>query len=151
MKAKKVQSRKKWVSTMFFDSLEALMGLRNYIYFSIAAFFAFAIVAFFYPQNFEFIDRWISELVERTRDLTGIEMIAFIFFNNLQSAFFAIMLGFFLSLFPLIALFINGSVLGYVYSKVYAESGVSDFWLILPHGIFELPAIFIAFALGIKN
>jgi stage II sporulation protein M len=45
---------------------------------------------------------------------------------------------------------INGAVLGYVFSRVYVLYGASDFWRILPHGIFELPAIFIALGLGVK-
>jgi stage II sporulation protein M len=44
----------------------------------------------------------------------------------------------------------NGIVLGYVFSKLVDASKLTEFWRILPYGIFELPAIFISLALGIK-
>jgi stage II sporulation protein M len=44
----------------------------------------------------------------------------------------------------------NGIILGYVMKGVWIDSGISNFWRIFPHGIFELPAVFISLALGLK-
>jgi stage II sporulation protein M len=41
-------------------------------------------------------------------------------------------------------------VVGYVYSKAASVGGYGIIWQLLPHGIFELPAIFISLGLGVK-
>ena len=43
-----------------------------------------------------------------------------------------------------------GVVIGYVLNRVWQESGIRDIWKILPHGIFELPAVIIALGLGLR-
>ena len=59
-------------------------------------------------------------------------------------------MGVFFGIYPIIGIIGNGVVLGYVFSLVIAEEGIVSLWKILPHGIFELPAIFIALGLGLK-
>ena len=44
----------------------------------------------------------------------------------------------------------NGFILGFVSKLSVAEIGLFSLWKLLPHGIFELPAIFISFASGVK-
>jgi len=51
----------------------------------------------------------------------------------------------------LISCMLNGSILGYVMRITFENYGTAEFWRILPHGIFELPAIFISMALGLKT
>ena len=65
-------------------------------------------------------------------------------------AFSSIVFGILLGLIPIFYSITNGVILGYVFSKIYNLSGFSEFWRILPHGIFELPAIIISMALGLK-
>ena len=61
-----------------------------------------------------------------------------------------IFLGLFIGIFPLMATIQNGYILGFVGKAVVRAEGVLTLWRILPHGIFELPAIFIALGLGLK-
>ena len=56
------------------------------------------------------------------------------------------MLGFF----PVIFAIANGYVLGFVASATVEVQGISILWRLFPHGIFELPAIFISLGLGLK-
>jgi len=79
-----------------------------------------------------------------------LRMIGFIFTNNIQSGFMGMFFGFFLGIFPILATFANGYIVGYVSSSVISSSGIISLLSILPHGIFELPAIFISFGMGIK-
>ncbi|MEK6927702.1 MAG: stage II sporulation protein M [Nanoarchaeota archaeon] len=123
---------------------------RNYVYFSAGLFLVFALFGFFYSSHLVFLDEVLKGLIEKTKDLQGTKLIWFIFQNNLSSAFFTLFLGLFLAIFPLFNVGVNGVLLGYVFAKVYSVSGFSDFWRVLPHGIFELPAIFIAIGLGFK-
>ena len=77
-------------------------------------------------------------------------MIRFIFFNNVQSAFFGMIFGVLLGLFPVIFAITNGYVLGFVASVSVNAEGILILLRLFPHGIFELPAIFISLGLGLK-
>ena len=44
----------------------------------------------------------------------------------------------------------NGYVLGFVADKAVEARGVGVLWKLLPHGIFELPAIFISLGMGFR-
>ncbi|MBU1103593.1 MAG: stage II sporulation protein M [Nanoarchaeota archaeon] len=138
------------VKTQFKEAISYLKESTNYIYASVAIFFASSIAGFIFSTHLSFIDKLLAELIAKTQDLNTAEMVFFILQNNLQSSFFAILLGVFLGLFPLFAAISNGVVLGYVLSKTYEVAGFLSWWRLLPHGIFELPAIFISIGLGIK-
>ena len=88
--------------------------------------------------------------MEKTQDMSRYELIDFIFFNNLQSCFFGFLFGFFLGIFPIVIAILNGYVLGFVGKLAVEKGGISVLWSLLPHGIFELPAIFISLGIGLK-
>lgn len=123
---------------------------KDYIYISIILFFIFLILGFLNAPYLSFMDNILKELFEKTKDLGLKELTLFIFLNNLKSAFFSIILGIIFGIFPIINSIMNGLILGYVLAKSWAISGISDFWRILPHGIFELPAIFISLGIGLR-
>lgn len=80
-------------------------------------------------------------------------MFVFLFFNNAIKAVLFMFLGAFLGLLPLYVLFANGGVLGYVLQTASGSemSGVELFVKgILPHGIIELPALFLSCGYGIR-
>ena len=142
--------KKSGLKYYFNDGLKYIRESRKYIYTIIGIFFLFALFAFFIPGPFGFLNEMLKDLVDKTEGLNTAQITVFILNNNLQSAVFGFILGIFFGVFPIFNAVLNGSVLGYVFGKVYAISGFSDFWRILPHGIFELPAIFIALGLGLK-
>lgn len=126
---------------------------KNFIYLGILIFFAFVLLGLFVNLPVEIssqILNYFKELVDKTKDYTGGQMISFIFFNNLQASFLGMILGVFIGIFPLLNLFGNGFILGFAANLAIAQDGVGSLWRILPHGIFELPAIFIALGLGMK-
>jgi len=126
---------------------------RNFIYSVIGVFFVFLLIGFFIPTPTaisEQILKFIEELLQKTQDMGHFELISFIFFNNVQSSFFGMILGIFLGIFPLMAAIANGYLLGFVSSLVVNSEGVFILWRLFPHGIFELPAIFISLGLGLK-
>lgn len=113
-------------------------------------FIVLMVFAFLFSSFFSFLDIFLQELIKKTEGLSAGGLIEFILLNNARSAFFGIFLGIALGVFPVLHAIANGSILGYVFARVYQVSGFADFWRILPHGIFELPAIFIALGLGLK-
>lgn len=126
---------------------------RNFIYVIIGIFFFFTLVGFFIPAPgflSEQILEFIRELIEKTQAMGQGELIKFIFLNNLQSSFFGMIFGVFLGVFPLIVTVVNGYLLGFVALISVESGGFSVLLRLLPHGIFELPAIFISLGIGLK-
>ena len=78
------------------------------------------------------------------------EIITFIFLNNIQSSFTGMLFGIILGIFPIIAVIVNGYLVGFVSAKAVEVGGMSILLQLLPHGIFELPALFISLGLGLK-
>jgi len=132
------------------EGLSYLKDSLNYVYFAIFIFFVSGILGFIFSEKLTFIDAILSDLISQIQGLGPLGLIVFILLNNAQSALFSLILGLIFGIFPVFNAVANGAVLGYVMSSVYEISGFSQFWRILPHGIFELPAIFISLGLGIK-
>ena len=134
---------------IFNDSWDYVKEQKRFIYAVALIFFASAILGFAYAENLIFLDDLIKEIIEKTSDLDYIEMIWFIFSNNVTSSLFALFLGLFFGIFPLFNSLFNGTLLGYVYSKAIVFEGYFVIWRLFPHGIFELPAVFISLGLGL--
>lgn len=126
---------------------------REFIYSVALVFFIFAIIGFLFPPPGPILEKilaLIEELLEKTQDMSQPELISFIFFNNLQSSFFGIVLGIFLGFIPILFAISNGYLLGFVAAIAVSEGGFLTLWRVFPHGIFELPAVFISLGLGVK-
>lgn len=98
----------------------------------------------------ELIGRFIEEIVARTEGMSFFQLIIFILQNNITTAFVGLMLGIGLGLFPLFLSFLNGYVLGFVANLSVRAGGIASLWCLLPHGVFELPALIISLGLGLK-
>ena len=141
----------KFVYNNFKLSLEQIKGLKNYIWFASILFFCFALIGLLLPIFFqEQIINLIKELIEKTEGLSGLELVGFIMFNNIKSAFFAMIFGIFFAIIPFFISLVNGYVLGFVANKTVLIEGWLVLWRLLPHGIFEIPAIMISVALGLR-
>ncbi len=136
------------------ESWNYIKESRKYIYTIVALFFGFALIGLIFPVP-ELINTKLLEIikgiVDKTQGMSGLRLIGFIFLNNSQASLFGIVLGMLLGIFPLFASIFNGYLLGYVSKFVIAEGNFLSLWRLLPHGIFELPAVFISFGLGLRQ
>ena len=135
------------------DSWSYIKESRNFIYSILGIFFGFTLIGFFVPASEEItkiILEFIEQLLEQTKNMSQWELIKFIFLNNLQSSFFGLIFGIALGIFPVFVAVANGYVLGFVGAMSVEAEGIFVLWRIIPHGIFELPAIFISLGLGLK-
>jgi stage II sporulation protein M len=126
---------------------------RKFIYLIILIFVVFSLIGFFAPAPDSVsvqIRLFIEELLKQTQGMSQGELIKFIFLNNLQSSFFGMLFGAVLGIFPVIASLSNGYLLGFVAFESVKSEGIFVLWRIFPHGIFELPAVFISLGLGMK-
>jgi len=132
---------------------EYLKESKKFIYISVGIFFVFALLGLLVPvpaSLVEIITEFIEELLLKTEGMTVLQLVRFIFFNNLQSTFFGMMLGIFFGIFPALSAVANGYILGYASALTIGEGGVLSLFTLLPHGIFEFPAIFISLGLGLR-
>jgi len=126
---------------------------KKFIWIILGVFLLFVLIGFFIsPPEFIYnkILEFIKELLETTKDMSGLELIQFIIFNNLQSTLFGIFLGLLFGIFPVFSAIANGYLLGFVSSISVQQDGILSLWKLFPHGIFELPAVFISLGLGLK-
>ncbi len=107
-------------------------------------------ISFYFSSLFSFFDPYLEELFTQASTLEGWHLFWFIFWNNVRAAFVGMIGGIAFGLIPVGIGIMNGLVLGYVGALVTAEVGLSSLWRLLPHGIFELPALFLALALGLR-
>ncbi|MBW6470931.1 MAG: stage II sporulation protein M [Methanosarcinaceae archaeon] len=93
----------------------------------------------------------VSKLFDIIKDLSPIGIMLFIFFNNAIKSLFIIMLGIGFGILPLLFIAYNGYIIGVVVYAVSSENGIAFILsAILPHGIIELPMVFISAAIGLK-
>lgn len=149
----KIRKKKNFLVENYSKSWDYLKKTKIFIWIIIALFFAFVLIGFVLPisDNFKgFILDYIQRILEETSGMSFFELIVFIFLNNIKSAFFGMLLGIFVGIFPIIVTLVNGYFLGYVSYIAVKANGAISLLSLLPHGIFELPAIFIALGLGLK-
>ena len=134
-------------------SFKYLRESKKFIYSIVGIFFLFALIGFLFPVPdilYNEILKFIEEILEKTKNLSTSELILFIILNNAKSSFLGVFFGFIYGLFPLIITLVNGYILGVVSQMSVGQGGFVVLWQLLPHGIFELPAIFISLGLGLK-
>ncbi len=126
---------------------------KTFIYFITGIFLIFLLIGFFIPAPeilYDTIMNYIRELLGRTENMSQLELIWFIISNNVTTTFLGIVFGVALGIFPVFNTVTNGYMLGFVSSISVDNGGFLSLWKVLPHGIFELPAVFIALGLGAK-
>lgn len=157
MKNKKIKLVKKsnYIYGSFRESLSYIAQSKNYIFSILILFLVFGFFGYFVslPNNLYLaLMNMIKNLVSQVEDLNVFELIGFIFINNLKASFFALFFGIVLGIFPLVVIMFNGFLVGFVAKISVANSdfGLWSLWRLLPHGIFELLAVFVSAGLGLK-
>jgi len=124
---------------------------RWYIVFALGIFCLTFLIGFAYPEFFRAeIFSFIEELMARLEGKSVFELISIIFLNNMQASFMAIILGITIGIFPLVTGIINGYLLGFVSREAVNYGGNFVLWQLLPHGIFEIPAVLFSIGIGLK-
>ncbi len=134
-------------------------GLRVFIGVVVALFVLSAALGYVIPGAYpELVDALMSGLQDKADQLTGQQpllMMLGIFWNNAFASLLALIFGLAAGLFPLFFVMSNGLAIGIVLEMIVAKMGAYGGILvflagILPHGIIELPAVFISASIGLK-
>lgn len=104
-------------------------------------------------QNTEEARRIIDQLFsgfDFAKSYTGFQLFLFIFFNNSVKALFVVLTGFFFGIAPIFFVFTNANLIGVVLAVFGTREGFARVALsLLPHGIFEIPAVLFASGYGL--
>lgn len=132
--------------------------IRPYVVFSALLFFAGIIVGGAPNGSMDWLRdqlKGIGDLADKARQADNPQLAFFriIFINNLSKSVMAMYMGIVAGIFPFIMLLTNGMIIGYLFGGM-ADQG-ENVWLlvakgILPHGILELPALFLACGFGMR-
>jgi len=141
-----------FISNNYSRCFDYLKNSKKFIFLVIGLFFFSLILGYVYHPEVisSFILEYVDKILKDTQGMDSLDMIFFIFFNNLRVGFAGVLWGFLLGILPVIFTLVNGYVVGFVSYLAVSSSGTGSLLNLLPHGIFELPAIFISFAMGIK-
>ena len=120
-----------------------LQEARAYIVAAMLIFAAGGAVALVIPHVGEKVIALVLDYFGPFKDKQYLELVVAIFVQNASSAFLAIACGFVLGIIPALGAFFNGIVLGAV---IHLDP--LHILMIIPHGLFELPAVFTAWGLG---
>ncbi len=128
-----------------------LQEIKWYVVFTVGVFALAFLIGFAFPIFFRGeIIKFITEMSNLVKGKSTIELIVFIFLNNVKVSLMTIVLGIAFGIFPLTATIVNGYILGFVARQVASLEGITILWKLLPHGVFELPAIIFSIGMGIK-
>jgi len=103
-----------------------------------------------FPQMADTFESSLASFIQVFRGLPKFKLAAAIFVNNTVKTLAMMLLGTLLGVIPAFFLIVNGAAVGMVMSLSGQTRGV---WVallsVLPHGILELPAVFLGTAIGI--
>ncbi len=138
--------------------LKSWNEVRPYFIFSVILFFAGLVIGGSPNAPAEFLEqqlKGISQIADRADKSDNPEqtMFALITLNNVIKTILVMGLGIIAGILPVIMLVSNGMILGYLLG-VIADNG-QNVWLLivkglLPHGVLELSALFLACAFGMR-
>ncbi len=124
---------------------------KNYILAVILLFLAAALAGIAFPNPFrEQIYQILRELILQIQGFNFLQLSIYIIKNNIMSCLVAMCLGIFLGIAPVITTMFNGYILGFVASESAKTDGLLVLWKLFPHGIFELPAVFISMGISLR-
>jgi len=133
------------------QSWKFIKDSRIYLWIIAALFFASAVFGFLFPVFFlDYINKFMEQISAQTEGLNFIQLFLFIFSNNIKTAFIGLFSGILAGIIPIAIVLFNGYVLGFVANRVVLNSGVSVLWRLLPHGVFEIPALILSLGLGLR-
>lgn len=140
---------KRKIQIFYAAALQALREAAIYVYFAVAIYAAGLLIGLMFPGPFEILLDSFKKLAARFAGRSLPDLIIMIFLQNLFASFVSMWSGALLGLVPLAAALTNGILLGVVLSDVSHGNFGHALWKLIPHGIFEMPAVFISWGLGI--
>ena len=137
------------------DFLDYTYGLRWYLLIIVSIFVAFAAIGYSVAiMSPTYTDQTISEVKEQVgplKETSALGLMLGIFENNVIKCFLVVVLGLAAGVAPLLFTVANGIVIGIVVGATIGKTGLPYVLVgILPHGVIEMPMVFLSAAIGLK-
>ena len=140
---------KKRVTEFYASVLKDLCEVRPYVFLAVAIYLAGLLVGLVFTGRFEILLDSFKRLAARFAGHSIPVLILMIFLQNFFASFVSVWVGALLGLVPAAAAATNGIML----SVVFSTAARGDVWgaivKLIPHGMFEMPAVFISWGLGL--
>lgn len=121
-----------------------LKEIRIHIVWMVLAFILGSTLGVLYPERGEQLAAGFAQMVAGMRELGPVALIFAILLRNAMAVAIAILFGMLLGVAPILASLTNGMLVGFLLAQE-----PSGWWRLIPHGIFELPAVFIGWGAGL--
>jgi stage II sporulation protein M len=137
------------------DFLNYTYDLRWYLLIIVGIFVAFAIIGYAVAvMSPGYTDQTINEVKDQVgplKETSALGLMLGIFENNVIKCFLVVVLGLAIGVAPLLFIVANGIVIGIVVGATIGKTGLLYVLVgILPHGIIEMPMVFLSAAIGLK-
>jgi len=132
------------------EIFKLLIKVKWYTVLSLGIFFLAFFIGFAFPIFYESeLKIMLSGMANMFVGLSIYKTITTIFFNNLRASFVSLIFGLAFGIMPLFSSIFNGYVGGFVGRLAADIQGLNVLLRFIPHGIFELTAIFISMGLAL--
>ena len=134
---------------LFSDALTAIAEARNCIFIVTAIYCCAILLGWAYADNLAFLEEQVKKLAAQFAGKNAITFIFKIFLHNLIATYVAMCFVVLFGAVPTIIALFNGLILGWIIVTAQARTGANIWMIIIPHGIFEWPAMIIAWGIGL--
>lgn len=135
-------------NNIYRTALDTLKISRNSILAAVGIYVVAAVAGWVYSDNLAFMEDQFQELARRFENLSPVAFVFRIFMHNLIASYLAMCFVTLFGLIPLALAAFNGLMVGWFAGWLEHVSWFGLAVFLAPHGIFEWPAMFIAFGVG---
>jgi len=137
------------VKRFYLEALRSLEEVRHFVYIAVLLFLFGIALGLVFPDRFTGLLESFSDLAQRFRGRRTAALVMMIFLQHFSSALIALWAGALLGIIPSGAAISNGILLGVIISITGGADQAHILIRLVPHGIFEFPAVCISWGLGI--
>lgn len=137
------------VKDYFSDVTRTISEAKYFILLAVIIYCCGLMVGLAFPDSFPFFEEIVRSLIDQFADRNATDFIFRIFVHNLVATYFTMCLVVLFGIIPLCAAAFNGLITGWVIAKISGMSVSEAAILLLPHGVFELPAMMLGWGFGI--
>ena len=137
------------LKAFYTDALKAIAEARNSIFIAMALYCCAIIAGWAYADNLAFLEEQVKKLAAQFAGKNAIAFIFKIFLHNLIATYVAMCVVILFGVVPTIIAVFNGLILGWIIATAQERAEINIWMMIIPHGIFEWPAMIIAWGIGL--
>lgn len=137
------------VQKLFSDTKKTISEAKYCILIATVLYCCALVVGWAYSDNFPFFLEQVRKLAEQFMGQNALTFTFKIFARNLIATYLTMCLLVLFGTFPAFAAVFNGLILGWVIAKASGVLGSKIAIMLVPHGVFEWPAMMIGWGIGI--